>query len=308
MQRRSLVVGLSLALLFAACGDDVSDTVAEAAACEGEFPVTVTASNGEVEVERCPERIVSLSPTGTEMLFAVGAGEQVVAVDDQSNFPAEAPMTDLSGFTPNVEAIAERDPDLVVMANDTEGAVDGLEALGIPVLLHEAAATFDDTYEQITQLGRATGHAEEAREVNAGIKSGIDDLVASIPELDEPPTYYHELDDTFFTVTSKTFIGEVYGLAGLENIADPADDGGGGYPQLSAEYIVEADPDFVFLADTKCCSQTVEKVAQRPGWGELTAVEEGRVVLLDDDIASRWGPRVVDFLETVVRAVETLAA
>ncbi|RMH67259.1 MAG: ABC transporter substrate-binding protein, partial [Actinomyces sp.] len=122
-------------------------------------------------------------------------------------------------------------------------------------------------------------------------------------------TYYHELDDTLYTVTSGTFVGEIYALFGLENVADPADADGSafGYPQLSAEYLVDADPDLIFLADTKCCGQSAATVAARPGWDTLTAVREGHVVELDDDIASRWGPRVVDFARAVAAALDTLA-
>jgi iron complex transport system substrate-binding protein len=135
------------------------------------------------------------------------------------------------------------------------------------------------------------------------MKARIAEIVQSVPDFEQPPTYYHELDDTYFTVTSKTFIGEVYKLVGLRNIADKADKAGTGYPQLSAEYILDADPDFIFLADTECCNQTPQKVAQRPGWDQITAVRNGAVIAVADDIASRWGPRVVDFLEIVAGAV-----
>jgi len=135
------------------------------------------------------------------------------------------------------------------------------------------------------------------------MQSEIDRLVTSMPELEEPLTYYHELDGSLFSVTSETFIGEIYSLVGLENIADEAEGAETLYPQLSAEYIVDADPDLIFLADTKCCGESPETVAARPGWEELTAVSRGSVVALDDDIASRWGPRLVDLLETIVGAV-----
>ncbi|MGH9283698.1 MAG: ABC transporter substrate-binding protein, partial [Acidimicrobiales bacterium] len=108
---------------------------------------------------------------------------------------------------------------------------------------------------------------------------------------------------SYFSATSKTFIGSVYALLGLENIADAADAEGGGYPQLSAEYIVQADPDFIFLADTRCCQQSAASVAGRDGWGGIAAVRTGSVVALDDDVASRWGPRVVDFLEAVAASI-----
>jgi iron complex transport system substrate-binding protein len=269
--------------------------------------VTVEAANGSVDIPRRPERIVSLSPTGTEMLFAVGAGEQVVAVDDNSTYPAEAPVTDLSGFEPNVEAVAGYDPDLVVLSDDVGDIVASLEALDIPVLHHPAAADLNDTYRQMIALGQATGHPEGASEVMLAMRSRVAELAAGAPRFDRSPTYYHELDDTFFTATSTTFIGGIYELLGLENIADRADPEGTGYPQLSAEYIVQADPELIFLADTVCCGQSAETVAERPGWSRITAVRIDGVVPLNDDIASRWGPRIVDFLETVSAELERLA-
>ncbi|HEY7875762.1 MAG TPA: ABC transporter substrate-binding protein, partial [Actinomycetota bacterium] len=148
------------------------------------------------------------------------------------------------------------------------------------------------------------GHASEAEEQVESIRTHIEEIVATVPNFVRAPTYYHELDDTYFSVTSETFIGSIYGLAGLENIADAADKQGSGYPQLSAEYIIDADPDFIFLADSECCNQTPERVSQRPGWDQITAVQSGAVVDVGDDISSRWGPRVVDFLEIVVDAVK----
>ncbi len=295
MKRTLAVLALCGATLLAACGDDPAEESAS------------DAPAGEAESgEESPERIVSLSPTATEMLFAIGAGDQVVAVDDQSNFPAEAPTTDLSGSEPNVEAIAGYEPDLVVMSDGDEAIVDGLELLDIEVVVHPPAVTLEDTYEQIGALGDVTGTAEEAEDVVTGMQSEIDELVAEVPERPGPLTYYHELDDTLFTATSETFIGEIYSLAGLENIADAADSEGGGFPQLTPELIVDADPDLVFLADTVCCAQTAETFAERPGFADLTAVTEDQVIELNDDIASRWGPRVVDFLEIVVDATETV--
>jgi iron complex transport system substrate-binding protein len=261
-----------------------------------------------VEIAARPERIVSLSATATEMLFEIGAGAQVVAVDDTSNYPPEAPTTELSAYEPNIEAIAEYDPDLVVISDDIGDLLASLEALEIPVIVQPAAVSLDDTYEQIDELGVATGTSEEAEVLAEGIRADLEAAAASVPDLTTPPTYYHELDPTFFTATSETFIGELYSLLGLRNIADPADKGGSGYPQLSAEHIVKADPDLIFLADTKCCGESAETVAERPGWDRIAAVQGGSVVELDDDIASRWGPRVVEFLEIVAAAVQDLDA
>jgi iron complex transport system substrate-binding protein len=307
----------ALALVAAACGDDdgpvatSGDTVpgepadGEAAGDESAFPVTVTSDGTDTTIESRPEAIVSLSPTGTEMLYALGAGDQVVAVDSFSYFPDEAPTTDLSAFDPNVEAIIAYEPDLVILSDDRNDVVDGLAAVDVPTLVLPAAANIDDTYTQIELLGAATGNLGDAAELVATMQSDIEALLADLPERDEPLTYYHELDDTLYSVTSQTFIGEIYALAGLENVADSAEGAGdsGGYPQLSAEFLVDADPDLIFLADTKCCGQDADTVAARPGWSELSAVQAGNVIELDDDVASRWGPRIVELLEAIVDAV-----
>ena len=251
-----------------------------------------------------PERVVSISPTATEMLFAIGAGDQVVAVDDQSNFPADAPTTDLSSFEPNAEAIAGYDPDLVVAPNSS--VKDALESLGIDVLVLPDAAKLRDTYSQILRLGKVTGHVAKAKALNASIRGDIAAIVEEVPQRRDAPTAYYELDDTYFSADSSTFIGRLVKLSGLANIADGVPGDGSGYPQLSAEYIVDEDPDVVFLADTKCCNQSAETVAARPGFADLTAVDKNHVVALDDDIASRWGPRVVDLLELIVESTKKL--
>jgi iron complex transport system substrate-binding protein len=237
------------------------------------------------------------------MLAEIGALNQVVAVDDQSDFPPGVPVTDLSGFSPNIEAIASYEPDLVVVSADIDGLVGALESLEIPVLLLPPANSFDDVFSQIEQLGSATGHLAKSEELVGSMRAEIDELASSYERPAEPATYYHELDPGLFSVTSATFIGSVYSLFGLENIADAADPDGFGYPQLSAEYILSSDPDFIFLADTGPGGQSAEVVAARPGWAELTAVTNGRVIELNDDVASRWGPRVVEFVRAVADAL-----
>lgn len=268
-----------------------------------DFPVTLSAANGPVTIAERPEAIISLAPTATEMLGAIDAMGQVVAVDDQSDYPPDAPITDLSGFTPNIEAIASYEPDLVLVSNDIDGMVGALQSLDIPVLLLPAAITFDDVYAQIELLGAATGHVDEAQALTNSMRAEIEDLVDGYQPPAEPPTYYHELDPGLFSVTSSTFIGSIYALFGLQNIADAADPDGFGYPQLSAEYIISANPDFIFLADTQFAGQNATTVAERPGWAELSAVSANRVIELDDDVASRWGPRVVDFVAAVANAL-----
>ncbi|WP_243717802.1 ABC transporter substrate-binding protein [Actinomadura sp. KC345] len=267
--------------------------------------VTVQAANGAVTVPARPERIVSLSPTHTETLFAIGAGPQVVAVDDYSNHPAEAPRTKLSGFKPNAEAVIKYKPDLVVLSDDLNGIVGSLEKVKIPVLLEPSATRLDEAYDEINDLGKATGRTAEAEKLVADMRSSIQRTVAASPK-GKGLSYYHELDDQLHSVTSSTFVGQVYGLFGLENIADEAEKATGGYPQLSREYLLKQDPDLVFLADTKCCGQNAATIAKRPGWSDLGAVKNDGVVELDDDIASRWGPRLPEFVKAMGDAVQNV--
>ena len=330
---RALFLSSVLALALAACGSPAADegavaspapvtepsapiataptaTATPGASSAATFPVTIEAANGTVEITEQPRRIVSLSPTATEMLYAIGAGNEVVAVDDQSDHPEGVPTTDLSGYTPNVEAIAGYEPDLVVVSDDS-GEDGGLSAslgqLGIPVIVHPEVGTLEEAYTQITHLGAATGQVGGAAEVVAQMQSDLQEVFASTPEWEEPPAVYHELDPTFYSATSSTFIGSIYEQFGVENVADAAEEASGvEYPQLSAEYIIEADPDVIFLADQECCDVTAESIAARPGWEQITAVAEGNVVAVDEDIASRWGPRVVDFAESVGEALRAL--
>ena len=307
----ALATAAALVWSLAACGDDdgaSTATTAAPAATTAPAPNDTTAPAPDtIAAGPVPERIVSLSPTATEMLFAIGAGDQVVAVDEMSNYPDEAlaKATALSGYTPNVEAIAAYEPDLVVHDGSTDLGAQ-LDSLGIANWVGAAAMSFDDIYAQIEQLGAATGHVDEAAALVANMRAAIEQAVASVPQLAKPPRYYHELDPTYFSVTSNTFIGEVYGLFGLRNIADTTE-GTTDYPQLSEEFIISQSPDLIFLADSKCCGESRDSVAQRPGWAATSAVSTGSVFIIDDDIASRWGPRVVDYVQLVADAMAYVA-
>jgi iron complex transport system substrate-binding protein len=272
------------------------------------FPVTITAENGAVTIKKEPTRIVSLSATATEDLYAVGAGSQVVAVDDDSDYPANAPKTSLSGLTPSIEAIAKYNPSLVIAQEDAGGLVAGLTKLGIPVLIEPAVATLAAVYAQVEQVGQATGHATQAAAVATGMKQQIAADVAKAGASHKGLTYYYELTaNPFYSVTSATFIGQVAGLFGLTNIADKADKpADGGYPQLTQEYIVTAKPQLILLADNQAADggQTPAIVAKRPGWSGIPAVQNHEVIGLNDDIASRWGPRLPQLVAEIAQAVE----
>ena len=270
---------LALTLLGAACGND-DDAASER-----------------------PERIVSLSPTVTEILFAIGAGEQVVAVDEYSYYPPEAPVTDLSGWDPNVEAVLSYEPDLVLIVYDANDLMAGLDAVGVPVMLSAAPADFDSGYATITDLGEAVGRQDEAAALVESLRAEIDAALAAAPDV--PLRIYHELDDQHYSVTSATFIGAVYDAMGTVNIADEADPDGYGYPQLTEEYIVEADPELIVITDQ--VGYTPEDVAARPGWSEVSAVRNGNIVMVNADIASRWGPRLPQFISAVAAALQGAA-
>ena len=292
MIRRTTGLTLVAMLALSACGSSKPAIGAQ--------PAPLPASSTTLPAG-APTRIVSLSPTATEMLFAIGAGGQVKAVDDQSNYPPQAPRTKLSGYQPNAEAIAGYSPDLVVLSD--VGIAPRLRQLHIKVVVQPAATTLTDSYKEIEELGTATGHASQATQVVTKMRNDIAAIAAQVP-VDAPVlTYYHELDNTYYTVTSHTFIGQLYAFAKLRNIADAADKkSSGDYPQLSAEYIVQQNPDLVYFADAKCCQQSAKTVGARPGWSTMKAVTLHHVIALDDDIASRWGPRVVDLLRTIVQS------
>ncbi len=296
---------------LAACGnngDDSAETDETTAVVEttivAEFPVTV----GELTLTAAPQRIISMSATATEMLFAIGAGDRVIAVDNFSNFPAEtASLEKLDAYQPNIEAISALNPDLVIISYDPGNLVEQLTTLAIPVFTAGAVANLDEAYAQIEQLGALTGQLAEAVQVSGAMQTAIAEIVDGVTKLDPPLTYFYELDPTPYTVTSNTFIGGVMALMGLANIADGVEEGND-YPQLSAEIIVEKNPDIIFLADTKCCAQSAETFGARDGFGGLKAVELGSIIGLDDDIASRWGPRLVDLVRAVAEAIASLLA
>jgi iron complex transport system substrate-binding protein len=305
-QRRlflSLLLSLLVGLALVGCGgvDTVDEAADSSSSPDEQFPAEVLSGSlhkgTEITIKDEPASIVSLSPTATEMLWEIGAGDQVVAVDDQSDYPKDVPTTKLSGYEPNVEAVLEYEPDLVVAADDTGDLVANLDKARVPTLLLPAAEDLEETYSQMERLGAATGHSDEAEQAVTDMREGIDQALADAPDADGL-TYFHELTPDLYSASGSTFIGEVYGLFGLENIADTSkvkDD----YPKLSREYVVGADPDLVFLADGQCCEVSVADVEERPGWEQIAAVDEGQVHVVNEDVASRWGPRVVEFVQQV---------
>jgi iron complex transport system substrate-binding protein len=300
-----------LAVMTVAVGGCGSSSKAGSSSTAGAgFPVSVDGAGGVTVIAHAPRRIVSLSPTSTEDLFAIGAGPQVVAVDDESDYPANAPRTKLSGFQPNVEAIAGYRPDLVVISDESPASLaPALRKLDIPVLVNPAARSLGRAYTEIEQLGTATGRDAQARDLVKGMKSQIAASVRSAGGWGRGLGVYDEISQEYYAAASGTVVGQLFTLFGLRDIADRAPDPQGlGYPQLSAEYVVAANPDIVLLNDTVCCGQSVASVARRSGWSEMTAVRKHTIVALNEDVASRWGPRTPILAAEIARAVETAHA
>jgi iron complex transport system substrate-binding protein len=315
-QRPAMVAAAALAVACAACSSSSASSAPGAGASSAGsatvagFPVTVTTAGGKVHLTSRPDAIISLSPTATEMLYAIGAGGQVKAVDSDSDYPANAPVTKLSAYQPNAEAIAAYKPDLVVISNDIGGIAAKLTALSIPVLDLPAATNVAGVYNEFTQLGAATGHGAQAKAEDQQLRTDITQIVASEPHHTAPLTYYYELGvDPYYSVTDSTFIGSLLSLLGMKSIADTAKGAAaaGGYPSLSAEFILKANPDYIVLSDTGSTGggQSAATVSARPGWSVLTAVKSKHIIVLNADIASRWGPRIVQLLQTVAAGTKS---
>jgi len=278
---------------------------ASAASTAVKYPLTISSGGYTTTITKKPSRIISLSPSATESLFEIGAGKQVLAVDSLSNYPKSSPITDLSAFEPNVEAIAALKPDLVVLSVDAMKSLvvkEALEKLKISVLMEKAPENLAQAYKEIEVLGAATDHLTEAKKVTFKMAALIKSIL-NRAKVSGKVTFFHELDNTLYSVTSDTFIGKVYQDFGLVNIADKAAGADSyGYPQLSAEYLVKADPDVIFLADAEY-GESAATVKSRTGWSGITAVTKKNIFALPNDFPSRWGPRLVDFYRYVAASL-----
>jgi iron complex transport system substrate-binding protein len=269
----------------------------------GGFPVSVTSADGTVRIPSRPTRILSLSASATQMVYAIGAGPQVVGVDEYSTYPSDAPRTKFTGYETSAEDYLPLRPDLVILAFDESNMVAQLKTLGIPALLLPPANTLAGAYRQIVELGEATGHRAAAARAVATEKADLTRTTATAGNEARGKSYYIELDPTLYSATSNTFIGALFDRLGMHDIADAAGHGSS-YPQLSAEYLLKANPDYVFLADTVCCQQTAATFASRPGFSGLRAVRLHHVIPVNDSLASEWGPHSMEgFLQVVARAV-----
>ncbi len=263
------------------------------------FPLEISDSVGNtVTLDAPPRRIASLSAGHTEILYAIGAGDQVAAVDRTSDCPQEAnDLPKVDAFTPSVEAIAELEPDLVIIFFDPGDLQSSLQGLDIPVLNLASPDSVEGVYDQVKLLGEATGQVDDATDLVADMQAAVQDIRSEIGDVADAPTVFHEIDNTYFTAGPGSFIGDLYDILGAENIAEAT---GQAFPQMSAEAIIEADPEVIILADEDA-GETPDTVKARPGWDNISAVQNGRVHIVDPDIVSRPGPRLVEALRFLAR-------
>lgn len=297
LTRRVAVLAAASSVFLAACGGG------------GSSDTTAGPDNSSV-CANTEKKVLSLSPTATEMVYAIGAGDQVVAVDSLSNFPAEAAdkVTKISAFEPNAEEILGYDPDIVLISNDMNSITAQLQSVKpeIEVWTGAAPSAIGDVYMQIDALGALLCRETEAATVIDTMETEINAALSGAVA-PEGASYFYELDDTLYSLTSATFVGSLLASTGITNIADGVEEGNN-YPQMNAESIISANPSVIFLADVKCCGQNEAEVAKRPGWSAIDAVKNGRVVEIDDDVASRWGPRIVELVQIMASAVRDLGS
>ena len=297
MLRKFLLVTLLMTLL-AACAPQAAATSA---------PANLTFSDGlgrEITLNGFPQHIVSLAPSNTEILFAIGAGEQVVGRDQLSDFPEEAQNATDIGSTfdaLNTELIVSLEPDLVLAAEiNTPEQVKQLEDLGLTVYYLKNPATLEEMYGNLELVSQMTGHQEEAATLIESLKERVAAVDEKIAPISSRPGVFYELDGTDpakpYTAGKGTFIDQLIERAGGHNIASDLE----GYPQLSLEQVVAADPAFIILGDARY-GVTPESIAERPGWENLSAVKNGKVFPFNDDLVSRPGPRLVDALEELAK-------
>tara|TARA_A100001388_G_scaffold89269_1_gene64530 strand:+ start:575 stop:1426 length:852 start_codon:yes stop_codon:yes gene_type:complete len=260
------------------------------------FLLVILASAHEINGSS-PKRIISLSPSITEILFEIGSGNQVIAVDNLSNYPNEAPITDISAYDPNIEAISLLNPDLVILSYNIKNLKAALKKIGIETIYLPAPLNFEDILDQIDYLGLQTGNEDKAKKLISKMKNRMKTL-QKLRENEKATKIYHEIDPNYYSPSKFSFIGDIYQKLNYKNVADKADISNLGYPKLSPELIISENPDLIVLPGKD--NKYVEKIKLRPGWSYIEAVKKNNFLLTNNDIASRWGPRILNFASILV--------
>lgn len=268
------------------------------------YPLTVTDSAGRtLTLQAAPRRIVSLSPGGTEVLAAIGAGPQMVGVDTFSDYPADlvASLPKVAYSNPDLEQIVALQPDLVIVATRQRAQLEDMVRLGLPAFLREEPASVAGVADDMRFLGRLVGRPAEAESVAARYEQEIGDVVARVASVTEGPRVFYEISARLHTASDRTFVGDQLTLLKARNVAAGAPQA---FPQMSPEALLAANPQVILLADAPPTGEeTRESVSARPGWQVMDAVRDGRIVPVDGNLATRPGPRVPQALEIIGRAL-----
>ena len=328
MKRNILILFLTVGLLLSACGTEAPATpalnqdpepapVVEAApspeptaepVSESIWPMTlVDGLDREITLEKAPERIVSLSPSNTEVIFAAGAGNLVVGDTEYCDYPEEAKaITKVGGFsasTISIETIVSLNPDLVFAGDeDQQTVIDALEEAGV-IVYSVKANTFEDVYANLELVGKLTGNEAVAAQVVDDMKTriaAVQEKIATVLQDDRPTVFWEIWDEPLMTSGPNTFSAQLIEIAGGVNIfPDLTED----YPQISVEEVVSRNPDVIMGPDTHGDKLIADQLAARPGWEEITAVKDGRIYLIDGNTSSRPGPRLAAALEDIAASL-----
>ena len=301
-KNKRILFALLAAVLIGACAPTTPVEDADTQA-----PITLTDARGvEISFNSPPQSIISMAPSNTEMLFAIGAGSQLVGRDDVSDYPPEALEIESIGSTYgelNTEAILALSPDVILAADLTPPEqIEALENLDLVVFQVRNPAEFSDLFEILGDLGRMTGHTQEAVILGAKLRERTEKVSSTVAVADRVPEFY-EVDGSDpvapWTTGSDTFQDVLIQMAGGENIADELE----GWGQLSIEEIVTRDPHVIFFATGPWVPTTIESLSSRAGWSDIRAVVDGNVVAIDTNWVDRPGPRLVDALEAMAKSI-----
>lgn len=313
MLRKTLILTLLFALAITGCAPASTPTetpapvATEISATEAPIATSgLTFTDGlgrEVKLDGPAQHIISLAPSNTEILFAIGAGDQMVGRDAYSDYPAEvSAVTDIGDTYSDLdtELIVSLKPDLILAAEiNTQEQVKALEDLGLTVYYLRNPTTLEGMYQNLEIVAQLTGHEADATALIDSLKARVAVIDNALAPISARPSVFYEIDGTDpakpYTAGKGTFITLLIERAGGTNIAADID----GYPQLSLEQVVAADPSFIILGDS-AFGVTAELVSTRPGWENLSAVKSKQILPFDDNLLSRPGPRMVDGLEALV--------
>ena len=307
MFRKSLILTLLLALFIAGCAPASAPTEMPApVSTESPASAAITLTDGlgrSVVLNEAAQRVVSLAPSNTEILFAVGAGEQVIGRDEFSDYPAEAAAIESVGGSMgeySVEAIVALQPDLVLAAEiNSPELVKQLEDLGLTVYYLANPTTLEEMYVNLEIVAQLTG--EDPTKLTDSLKARVTAVDEKIMPLSARPSVFYEIDATDptkpYTYGPGTFGDLLITRAGGFNIGGALTDA---YPQISLEQIVVSNPSIILLGDSMW-GVTVEAVTARPGWETIEAVKSNQIFPIDDNLISRPGPRLVDGLEQLAK-------